>query len=175
MKFFLVLLTVALVLAVTRWPSPVPAIRVSSTACSNGLRAVTTESFLVVRGDDGAVYYVGIAAARRDGPLAAGARVSVLGLEGRAGQRDHGARHRPRARRSGAALANLQGARPAPAPTAVTPPAAVAVTTPTATPGAARCRAAAGPSTASVSPSAPSPTAGRHATGCAAHASRERL
>jgi hypothetical protein len=45
--------------------------------------AVTNESFVIVRGDDGVLYYVGIAAARREGAVTAGGRVSVLGLEGR--------------------------------------------------------------------------------------------
>lgn len=43
---------------------------------------VSNEPFLVVRGDSGALYYVGIAGARREGAVAAGSRVSVLGLEG---------------------------------------------------------------------------------------------
>ena len=45
--------------------------------------AVTNEPFVIVRGDDGVVYSVGIAAARREGAVTAGGRISVLGLEGR--------------------------------------------------------------------------------------------
>ena len=45
--------------------------------------AVTNEPFVIVRGDDGVVYSVGIAAARREGAVTAGSRISVLGLEGR--------------------------------------------------------------------------------------------
>ena len=45
--------------------------------------AVTNEPFVVVRGDDGVLYYVGIAAARREAGVTAGSRISVLGLEGR--------------------------------------------------------------------------------------------
>src|SRR5262249_41335275 len=45
--------------------------------------AVTNEPFVVVRGDDGVLYYVGIAAARRDNGVSACSRISVLGLEGR--------------------------------------------------------------------------------------------
>ena len=157
MKFNLLLLTVALVLVA----HPVAVAGPGDPRLVNGVlewpRAVTNESFLVVRGDDGAVYYVGIAAARRDGSLTAGARVSVLGLEGRAGN-EITALGIGAGETSGAALANLQGARPAPAPTALTPPAAVAVSTPTVTPAPPVAGAAAGPSTASVSPSAPSPT-----------------
>jgi len=44
---------------------------------------VSNEPFLIVRGDNGALYYVGIAGARREDAVAAGSRVSVLGLEGR--------------------------------------------------------------------------------------------
>ena len=46
-------------------------------------RTVTNESFVIVRGDDGVLYYVGLAATRRDGTVTAGARVAVLGIEGR--------------------------------------------------------------------------------------------
>jgi len=67
MKFNLVLLTVALVLVAHAVAVAGP----GDPRLVNGVlewpRAVTNESFLVVRGDDGAVYYVGIAAARRDG------------------------------------------------------------------------------------------------------------
>jgi len=44
---------------------------------------VTNEQFVIVRGDDGVLYYVGIAAARREAGLTAGSRIAVLGLEGR--------------------------------------------------------------------------------------------
>lgn len=45
--------------------------------------AVASEPFVVVRGDDGVLYYVAIAAARRDSAVTAGSRISVLGMEGR--------------------------------------------------------------------------------------------
>ena len=84
-------------------------------------RVVTNEPFVLVRGDDGHVYYVAIAGARRDASLAAGGRVSVLGLEGRTP-------HELTAFGVGvgdsveSALANLHGARPPAAPaTAMAP------------------------------------------------------
>ena len=76
-------------------------------------RTVSTEPFVIVRGDDGVLYYVTILTARRDAGLVAGARVAVLGLEGRTA-------HEITALGVGAgesveaALANLQGARPVP-------------------------------------------------------------
>jgi hypothetical protein len=45
--------------------------------------ALTNEPFVIVRGNDGVLYYVGVAATRRDGTVTAGSRISVLGLEGR--------------------------------------------------------------------------------------------
>ena len=80
MQAFVVLLTVALVLVAHVVAVAGP----GDPRLVNGVlewpRTVTNEPFLVVRGDDGVLYYVGIAAARRDGPLAGGARVSVLGV-----------------------------------------------------------------------------------------------
>ena len=52
-------------------------------------RTVTNESFVIVRGDDGVLYYVGLAATRRDGTVTAGARVAVLGIEGRGARIGH--------------------------------------------------------------------------------------
>jgi hypothetical protein len=43
---------------------------------------VANEPFVIVRGDDGVLYDVGVTAARREGAVTAGARVSVLGIEG---------------------------------------------------------------------------------------------
>jgi hypothetical protein len=95
-------------------------------------RALTNEPFVVVRGDDGALYYVTLTAARRDATLAGGSRIAVLGLEGRTP-------HEITALGVGvgdsveSALANLQGAKPAPAasaPAVVTPPTAAAPTPP---------------------------------------------
>jgi hypothetical protein len=99
-------------------------------------RAVTNEPFVVVRGDDGVLYYVGIAAARRDAALTAGARIAVLGLEGRT-PHEISALGVGAGESVEAALANLQGARPAPAAAAagvVTPPTAAATTPAGATP-----------------------------------------
>jgi len=136
MKAFAILLTVALVLVAHVVAVAGP----GDPRLVNGVlewpRTVTNEPFLVVRGDDGVLYYVGIAAARRDGPLAGGARVSVLGLEGRAAN-EVTALGVGAGETTEAALAHLQGARPAPAasaPVVATPPAAVPVTAPTGTP-----------------------------------------
>jgi hypothetical protein len=85
--------------------------------------AVTNESFLIVRGDDGVLYYVGIAGARREGTVAAGGRVSILGLEGRS-PHEITAVGIGSGSSAEAALAQLQGTRPAPiAPAAPAPPA----------------------------------------------------
>src|SRR5262250_162286 len=114
-------------------------------------RALTNEPFIVVRGDDNVLYYVTITAARRDATLAGGARVAVLGLEGRTS-------HEITALGVGvgdsaeSALANLQGAKStsaAPAP----PPAAAAAAVVMPPSGAAP-----------TPPSAPSPTATSSAT-----------
>jgi hypothetical protein len=135
--------------------------------------AVTNEPFVVVRGDDGVLYYVTITSARRDATLAAGARLAVLGFEGRAP-------HEINALGVGAgdsiesALANLQGAPAAPTastPAVVTPTIAVAPTTPSASAPAATAHTApanggaaaiAAPSieapNAAQTPSAPAPT-----------------
>src|SRR5919204_849443 len=73
--------------------------------------ALTNEPFVIVRGADGVLYYVGLAAARREGAVTAGSRVAVLGLEGRQ-------RHEITAVGLGsgstaeAALAELQDVRP---------------------------------------------------------------
>jgi hypothetical protein len=47
-------------------------------------RNATAEPFVVVRGDDGNLYYADLASAQRrtPGPLTAGARVTVVGVEG---------------------------------------------------------------------------------------------
>src|SRR5690242_21462389 len=89
-------------------------------------RTLGNEPFLVVRGDDGVLYYITIAAARRDSALAVGARVVVLGLEGRTSH-EITALGIGTGESTEAALATLQGARPASAPAAaaiVAPPAA---------------------------------------------------
>jgi hypothetical protein len=44
---------------------------------------LTNEPFVIVRGNDGLVYYVTLAATRREGTVTAGTHISVLGLEGR--------------------------------------------------------------------------------------------
>src|SRR5437879_3805389 len=147
MKAFVVLLTVAFVLVAHVVAVAGP----GDPRLVNGVlewpRTVTNEPFLVVRGDDGVLYYVGISAARRDGPLAAGARVAVLGLEGRAAN-EITALGVGAGETTETALAHLQGARPAPAasaPVVVTPPGAVPATAPpgTPTPSAAAARAGA--------------------------------
>jgi hypothetical protein len=130
---------------------------------------VTNEPFVIVRGDDGVLYYVGIAAARRNGGVTAGNHIAVLGLEGRSP-------HEVTAIGVGtgstaeAALAQLQGVRqptsvppvtPAPpaaavAPASAAPPAAgVAPANVNATPAAPRATAPSAPS--GRQPDAPSP------------------
>ena len=132
-------------------------------------RAVTNEPFVIVRGDDGVLYYVGMATVRSPGPVTAGARVSVLGTEGRSA-------HEITAFAIGtgptadAALAQLQGSRsaaPAPAPTAAAVAASPAPAAPLVTPPpSAPAAAAAAPS--AVSPAAagapPAPAAAPPAT-----------
>jgi hypothetical protein len=121
-----------------------------------------TEAFVIVRGDDGVLYYVGVGAARREGAIAAGTRVSVLGIEGRSA-------HEITAFALGsgptadAALAQLQSPRPV--VTAPAPPAPVASPPPGA-PGAPP--ASVQPAPASAAPPltpAPGPSAGAAAAG----------
>src|SRR5256885_17187068 len=138
MRAFVVLLTVVLVLIAHVVAVAGP----GDPRLVNGVlewpRTVTNEPFLVVRGDDGVLYYVGIAAARRDGPLAAGARVAVLGLEGRAAN-EITALGVGAGETTETAPAHPQGARPAPAasaPVDVTPPPALPPTAPPAPPPA---------------------------------------
>ena len=159
MKAFAVLLTVALVLVAHVVAVAGP----GDPRLVNGVlewpRTVTNEPFLVVRGDDGVLYYVGIAAARRDGPLAGGARVAVLGLEGRAAN-EITALGVGAGETTEAALAYLQGARPAPAaaaPVVATPPAAVPVTAPTGAPTPSAAAAPAAPAAPAAAPVATSP------------------
>jgi hypothetical protein len=87
--------------------------------------------FVIIRGDNDVLYYVSVAAARRAGAVKAGARVSVLGIEGPNAHeiRAVGMGSGPTA---DAALADLQAA---PAPPAVVP--APAGATPVAAPPAA--------------------------------------
>jgi hypothetical protein len=123
-------------------------------------RALTNESFVVVRGDDGVLYYVGVASARREGTPAAGARVAVLGIEGRSA-------HEITAVGLGigttadAALAQLQGPRPVPAAAspAATPPPVAAGPAPTAPPTAPSGPAAGNAAVTSPAPSAPAAVA----------------
>jgi hypothetical protein len=101
-------------------------------------RTVTTESFVIVRGDDGVLYYVGLGAARRDGTVTAGARIAVLGIEGRSAHEITAVGFGSGATTE-AALAQLQGVRPSSAPATATtapapPPAAPAVAAPVAAP-----------------------------------------
>src|SRR5437764_108558 len=112
MQAFVVLLTVALVLVAHVVAVAGP----GDPRLVNGVlewpRTVTNEPFLVVRGDDGVLYYVGIAAARRDGPLAGGARVSVLGLEGRTANETLAPAPPATAARSAAVAAPIAARRP---------------------------------------------------------------
>src|SRR5437867_3716139 len=141
MKFLLVLLSVVVLFA-----TAVPAVAgPGDPRLVNGIlewpRAVSNEPFIVVRGDDGVLYYVAVGAARHDASLTAGGRVAVLGLEGRSA-------HEINALGIGAgesveaALGNLQGARPSPTVAAPPPPAASTL-----------------PAPAAAAPAAPSPNA----------------
>ena len=112
----------------------------------------TSTPFVIIRGDNGVLYYVSVAAARRAGAVKAGARVSVLGIEGPTTHeiRAVGMGSGPTAE---AALADLQAA---PAPVAATPttaaPSPAAITPPTAStiPAATRPAAAAAPTPAAA-------------------------
>src|SRR5947208_14012985 len=112
MKFLLVLLSVVVLFA-----TAVPAVAgPGDPRLVNGIlewpRAVSNEPFIVVRGDDGVLYYVAVGAARHDASLTARGRVAVLGPEGRSC-------HESNAPGIGggesvwAALRHLQGAGPA--------------------------------------------------------------
>src|SRR4029453_2135472 len=82
----------------------------------------SNEPFFGARGDNGALYYVGIAGARREGAVAAGSRVSVLGLEG-PNPHEITAVAMGWGPSAGAGLAQLLGCRPAPIGPAAPPPA----------------------------------------------------
>ena len=119
---------------------------------------ITNEPFVIVRGDDGVLYYVGIAAARREGAVTAGGRVSVLGLEGRSPHEITaiGVGSGPSA---DAALAQLQGARP-PAATPMAPAPSAPVVGPANEPVTPPTPKLTAPTTPSVrQPDAPSPKA----------------
>ena len=130
-------------------------------------RTVTTESFVIVRGDDGVIYYVGLGAARRDGTMTAGSRIAVLGIEGRSAHEVTAVGFGTGAT-TDAALAQLQGVRPpgasAPAPATApvsapsTPPPAAPVAAPVAAPPATAPQATpSGPATVAPKPPAPAP------------------
>src|SRR5439155_1431715 len=99
MKAFVVLLTVAFVLVAHVVAVAGP----GDPRLVNGVlerpRTVTNEPFLVVRGDDGVLYYVGIAASRRDGPHAARAKVGPRAGRRAARAAGHPARNDCHARR----------------------------------------------------------------------------
>ena len=121
-------------------------------------RALANEPFIVVRGDDGVVYYVSIMAARHDAALTSGARVAVIGLEGRTA-------HEITALGVGvgdsveSALANLQSPKPAPAASAPAVSAPAVITSPTVgaptTPSVAAPTAPTVPAPTNASPAAP--------------------
>ena len=116
-------------------------------------RSLTNEPIVIVRGDDNVLYYVSVTGARREGAVVAGARVALLGIEGRTAHEvtaigfGHGSTPE-------AALASLQGGarqQPAAAAAPVTPPAGAAAAAPTPSPAA--------PSAASTAPAAPATAA----------------
>src|SRR5205085_1144995 len=125
--FLLVLLSVVVLFATAVRAIAGPGDPRLVTGILEGPPAVSNEPFIVVRGDDGVLYYVAVGAARHDASLTAGGRVAVLGLEGRSA-------HEINALGIGAgesveaALGNLQGARPS--PTVAAPPPPVASTPP---------------------------------------------
>jgi hypothetical protein len=120
----------------------------------------TSTPFVIIRGDNGVLYYVSVAAARRAGAVKAGARVSVLGIEGPNAHeiRAVGMGSGPTA---DAALADLQAAPAppavAPAPAGATPVAAAAPPAAPGPAGAAPAPVAATPPTAAPSPAAITP------------------
>jgi hypothetical protein len=129
-------------------------------------RVLGNEAFVIVRGDDGVIYYVGVSAARREGAITAGTRVSVLGIEGR-GAHEITAFALGSGLTADAALAQLQSPRPAVPPPAAPPasappttvqPAPASAVTPLAPPpaGVPAGATAAGPS-AAAPPSSPAP------------------
>jgi hypothetical protein len=97
-------------------------------------RAVTNESFVIVRGDDGMLYYVGIMAVRRDGALR-GARVSILGIEGRNPQEITAVGFGSGATAE-VAMAQMQGGPPAATAPTVSAPVPVAIAAPSTAPPA---------------------------------------
>jgi hypothetical protein len=112
---------------------------------------MTNEPFVIVRGEDGVLYYVTVAATRRAGAVTAGARVSVLGIEGR-GAHEITAVGFGSGPSAEAALADLQStpAKVAPAPSVPVAPAASAPPAPAHAPSA--------PTTVSpVAPATPTP------------------
>jgi hypothetical protein len=130
---------------------------------------VTNEQFVIVRGDDGVLYYVGIAAARREAGLTAGSRIAVLGLEGRSphevtaigvgtGSTSEAALVQLQSVRALTSVAPVSAAPPATtvAPATPAPPAAgVAPANANATPAAQKATAPSAP--AVRQPDAPSP------------------
>ncbi|HEY7519385.1 MAG TPA: hypothetical protein VIE36_13940 [Methylomirabilota bacterium] len=121
-------------------------------------RTLTNESFVIVRGDDGVLYYVGLTAARRDGTAAAGSRVAVLGIEGRSSHEIAAVGFGSGATTE-AALAQLQGARQPAAPVAAPAPSAPPAAPAAAAPAPAAPPAAAAPASPSVAqPTAPAST-----------------
>jgi hypothetical protein len=134
----------------------------------------TSTPFVIIRGDNGVLYYVSVAAARRAGAVKAGARVSVLGIEGPTAHeiRAVGMGSGPTAE---AALADLQAAPAppavAPAPAGATPVAAAAPSAAPGPAGAAPAPVAATPPTASTIPAATRPAAAAAPTPAAAPAS----
>src|SRR4029450_1905737 len=122
----------------------------------------TSTPFVIIRGDNGVLYYVSVAAARRAGAVKAGARVSGLGIEGPTAHeiRAVGMGSGPTAE---AALADLQAAPAppavAPAPAGATPVAAAAPPAPPGPAGAAAgARGGPPPHTAPLAPRGHPPT-----------------
>jgi hypothetical protein len=85
MRFSAIVLTVSVVLASPALAAPGPG---DPRLIQGTLEWPATlsggESFIVLRGDDGRVYYADVVAAQRrmQGPLSAGSQIAILGLEG---------------------------------------------------------------------------------------------
>jgi hypothetical protein len=122
--------------------------------------AMTNEPFVIVRGDDGVLYYVTVAATRRAGAVTAGTRVSVLGIEGR-GAHEITAVGFGSGTSAESALADLQStpARVAPSAPAPVAPAASTPPAPANAPSAPATVSPATPATPTPSPTPATETA----------------
>jgi hypothetical protein len=143
-------------------------------------KTLASEPFVIVRGDDGVLYYASVATARHDSGISAGARVAMLGIEGRSAH-EITAIGLGSGATAEAALASLQNGRaPGAPPAAAAPPVAAppaAASTPAGAPAPAvtaappvmstppTVSAPATPPAAASTPAAATPQAGATAPG----------